>query len=184
MEIKCFTDGSFYRRDSKEFAGYSVYFPDGIIINEEKIDQIYKKFIHSPITNQRAELYAIYKAIYIVTKNLEFNKLTIYTDSKYCVKSFTEWYKKWEKNNWKSSSGVDVKNQDIIKPIINNIKKYKNKIDFIHVYGHDDNEEDYFAICNGLADAYAGKASGHYSELEAEKKIKKYLYLKNNLKNI
>lgn len=182
MEIKCFTDGSFYKRDSKEFAGYSIYFPDGIIIKEKEVNQIYKKFIHTPITNQRAELYAIYKAIYFVTKYIEFGKLIIYTDSRYSVESFTKRYKTWEKNNWKTATGKDVLNQDIIKPVVNNIKKYKDKIEFIHVYSHSDDEEDYFSVCNNLADAFAGKASGHYSEEEAERLIKKFLYMKNKLK--
>ena len=48
--------------------------------------------ISEPDTNQRAELIAIINALELCQKDL---KTIIHTDSKYAIKSSTEWYKKW-----------------------------------------------------------------------------------------
>lgn len=50
----------------------------------------------------------------------------IHTDSKYTIDCLTEWYKGWQKKNWKSSTGEDVKNQDIIRPTIK--KMYEDRL--------------------------------------------------------
>jgi ribonuclease HI len=66
-------------------------------------------------TNQRAELTAVARAL----DHIPIDRSTIIlTDSRYSIQCLTEWFPKWEKNNWKSSSGKDVENRDLIEPII------------------------------------------------------------------
>ena len=67
--VVVYTDGSFIKNKGGVKCGYGVYFPNNEISN------ISKKFTKAPLTNQRAELYAIYKAIKKVSKKLKFNKL-------------------------------------------------------------------------------------------------------------
>jgi len=147
-EVIIFTDGSFVA--ATKACGYGVLFPNGEFSN------ISRRFKLEPKTNQRAELYAIYKAIKTVYKNSE-NKILnikIYTDSEYSIKSLTVWIKNWKKNNWKSSGGKDVMNQDLIKKIDDLIQKYPGKITFQHVKSHT-KKKDFESINNDLVDILA-----------------------------
>ena len=110
--------------------GIGVHFP-GLEFND-----ISKKFTESPITNQRAELCAIQEALDTVITDQTIDKITIYSDSTYSIKSLTEWIKNWEKNGWKSANGKPVKNLDLIQPIYRTLKAHKNKVNFIHVKAH------------------------------------------------
>jgi ribonuclease HI len=153
-EIKIFTDGSYVK--ATKACGYGVLFPNGEYPN------ISKKFTIEPKTNQRAELYAIYKGIKTVYKDIK-NKvnfktnITIYTDSEYSIKSLTIWIKNWKKNNWKASTGKDVLNQDLIIKLDNLIEKYKTNyggIKFVHVRSHT-GRKDFESINNDLVDELA-----------------------------
>lgn len=142
--IKVFTDGS----KTPNRCGYGIHFID---LN---IDDISKKFKKYPLTNQRAELYAIYKALKIITKKYNFKQIEIYTDSEYSIKSLTIWIKKWEKNDWKTAQNKPVLNVDIIKKINNIMSNNIGKIKFIHVKAHT-NKDDYNSIHNAIADRLA-----------------------------
>lgn len=144
--IEVFTDGSYMRNDN--IAGYGIYFPNGEIPN------VSKPFIHKPITSQRAELYAIYKAILIITNVLTVDKIIIYSDSEYSIKSLTIWIKKWKTNNWKSSTGEPVKNVDIIKKIDNCINDFDGVVKFIHINSHT-GKTDRLSLANHEADILA-----------------------------
>lgn len=146
-EIKVFTDGSFSKSRDGIKCGYGVHFPD------EELDDIANKFDDKP-TNQRAELYAIYKAIKIVSKNYDFDKLNVYTDSKYSIDSLTVWIKNWKKNGWQTAGNKDVLNQDIIKKIDKYLTKHKNKVIFTHVKAHT-GKQDEFSVCNDVVDKLA-----------------------------
>ena len=150
MSIIIFTDGSCITKTDK--CGYGIHFP-----NKEYKD-ISKKFNILPQTSQRAELYAIYKAIKKVSKTDKNNDIKIYSDSEYSIKSITMWIKKWKKNNWKTANGKDVLNQDIIKKIDNIINEHIGKIEFIHVTAHT-NKKDYESIHNSIADSLAKNGS-------------------------
>ncbi|KAI2625458.1 ribonuclease H-like domain-containing protein [Xylaria nigripes] len=65
-------------------------------------------------TNQRAELTAIIRALEL-TKSVK--SIRIITDSKYSIDCSTNWYKAWERNDWKKANGDTVMNQDLIKRI-------------------------------------------------------------------
>jgi ribonuclease HI len=150
MEIEVFTDGSFIKsHDQKNIiAGYGIYFPNNELSN------ISRPFLHKPITNQRAELYAIYVAIFKITKHLDVKKITIYSDSEYSIKSLTVWMPNWIDNGWKKANGKKVENQDILKLINNLMQKYEGDINFIHVRSHT-GKHDYRSLGNEQADKLA-----------------------------
>ena len=65
----------------------------------------------------------------------------ICTDSMYSINCIEKWCKSWLKNNWKNAKGQDVKNQDIIKSILEyqtNItsKNLNITLKFKHVFSH------------------------------------------------
>ncbi|KAF1917810.1 ribonuclease H-like domain-containing protein [Ampelomyces quisqualis] len=87
-------------------------------------------------TNQRAELTAVARALDHVPID---RSVLIHTDSNYSIKCLTEWFQKWETNNWKSSSGKDVENKDLVEPIIARIRERdlcRAKTEFKWIKGH------------------------------------------------
>jgi ribonuclease HI len=87
-------------------------------------------------TNQRAELTAVARALDHVPID---RSVLIHTDSNYAIKCLTEWFQKWETNNWKSSSGKDVENKDLVEPIIARIRERemcRAKTEFKWIKGH------------------------------------------------
>jgi len=60
-------------------------------------------------TNNIMELTAVIRGI----ENSEFKSITIYTDSKYVKNGITIWIHKWLTNEWKTSTGSDVKNKKL-----------------------------------------------------------------------
>lgn len=146
--VLIYTDGSCMKGKGYIKCGYGVYFPGNELSN------ISKKFTKTPLTNQRAELYAIYKGLKKIIKNLTFNKIEIYSDSEYSIKSLTEWIISWKKNNWKTSANKEVLNQDIIKKIDKILQKNKNKITFTHVRSHT-GKQDKHSLGNEQADKLA-----------------------------
>ena len=127
--IIIFTDGACSSNGkSTAKGGIGVHFPN------KEFNDISKKFTESPITNQRAELCAIQQALATVIVDPTIDKITIYSDSTYSIKSLTEWIKNWEKNGWKSANGKPVKNLDLIQPIYRTLKAHK--VNFVHVKAH------------------------------------------------
>lgn len=68
----------------------------------------------TPQTNNRAELTGLLRALQIAPKDRD---LEIITDSNYSINCVTVWYKSWMGKKWKTSTGKDVENQDLIKDI-------------------------------------------------------------------
>jgi len=141
-QIKIFTDGAYLGNIKK--AGYGVYFPN------KEYKNYSRPFLHEPITNQRAELYAIYKAL-LITKDTT-KQIIIYTDSEYSIKSLTIWIKKWIVNNWKTANNKQVLNVDLIMKIYN-LMENRNII-FKHVRSHT-NKKDWESLCNEEVDKLA-----------------------------
>jgi len=148
--IIVFTDGSCTGNGKKTaHAGIGIYFPS------KEFKDISEAFTLTPITNQRAELYAIHKALMIIDEaSVEFENIDIYTDSLYSIKCVTEWIKKWEINKWKGATGKVVLNQDIIRPINDLLKKHDGKISFKHVRSHT-GETNLESVYNDRADKLA-----------------------------
>jgi ribonuclease HI len=110
--------------------------------------QFMEEFTIKPITNQRCELMACYKAMeYILSivntessNNYKGCIWNIYTDSNYVYKILTNWIYAWQKNNWLTAGKTPVKNQEIIKNLWKIyqilITEYDIKIKFYHIYSH------------------------------------------------
>ena len=146
--IKVYTDGSCMKSKTSTKCGYGIYFPD------KELPDVGKKFILEPLTNQRTELYAIYKAIKFVDKKYNFEELTIYSDSQYSINSITIWIKTWKVNGWMTANKKEVLNQDIIKKIDKLMMKHEGKIFFIHVKAHT-GRQDANSIANDMVDKLA-----------------------------
>jgi ribonuclease HI len=149
--LEIYTDGSLVRKGDKIYCGYGIYFPN----NEYK--PISRRFTHEPITNNRAELYAILKSLILANiinleriKNnqTEIEKVKIYSDSEYSVKTFNVWLPNWKKNK------KEYKNPDIINEIetLMNIAPYK--IIFTHIRAHT-GKTDIHSISNDIVDKLA-----------------------------
>ena len=142
--INIYTDGACINNGKKNAkAGIGIYISDDFTISE--------KLIGLP-TNQRAELYAILKAL-LVIDILNYKNINIYTDSMYSINCITKWVKGWKKNGWKDSKKKDVKNKDLIDNIDKIYSKY-NHIHFNHVEAHT-NKTDIHSIGNDKADKLA-----------------------------
>lgn len=146
--INVFTDGSRILKNHKFYGGYGIYFGSNDKRNKAEV------YNDGEITNNRAELYAILDSLNILKieiKNKE--KINLFTDSEYSLKSVTEWYKIWEKNNWKDNEGNERKNIDYIIPISKILENNKN-ISIKHIRSHTGNK-DYLSIGNSEADKLA-----------------------------
>lgn len=140
-KLYIFSDGGCKSNGKKKAsAGYSVFFTD------DENSPFYKfnktDIILDEPTNNKAELSAILLIFQIIHDNIELFKtqeIVIVTDSQYSIKCIDTWSKTWSKNGWKNAKGENVKNQDIIKNILEK-KKYISaqniKITFKHVFSH------------------------------------------------
>lgn len=91
-------------------------------------------------TNQRAELYAVLKALESLhTQPPCVRNVVIFTDSKYVVKGLTVWATKWEQEGWKTLKNKQVVSMDLFKrarDMISTLNANGLTVKFIHVPGH------------------------------------------------
>lgn len=99
----------------------------------------------SNTTNNKMELNAIMCSIKLIYTQFSIPvDAVIHTDSKYCINSLTEWYKKWKQNNW-MKRGFDgsleaVKNKQYIKPCIDMLEDMgAHNVEFKWIKGHSGN---------------------------------------------
>lgn len=147
-DIDVFTDGSCMKK-YKTICGYGIYFPN------KELPNISRTFKYPPLTNQRAELYAIYVAVVTIKKHIpNFRTINIYTDSAYSINTLTDWMYKWVHNGWKTAGQQPVMNTDIIMKLYDVISKRRNKIKFTHVRSHT-GKQDALSLGNEMADKLA-----------------------------
>eukprot|EP01040_Poterioochromonas_malhamensis_P006839 gene6839-7374_t len=86
-----------------------------------------------PQTNQRAEIYAVIKALELAIEEVhargveEFSDgILIHTDSKYVVEVMTEFIYKWKRNGWKTAKGFPVSNRDLLESLDELITEVEN----------------------------------------------------------
>lgn len=142
-EIYIFTDGSSRKTNIQPNSGTGVYLGHQCInIKEQYNDR----------TNNMCELQGLDYAFKLIVKYAyELSKMKkiikIVSDSEYCIKACSIWLPNWKKNNWKTSTGEDVKNRDLIESIdsyMSRIKllnsklpdEEKIKIKLIHINSH------------------------------------------------
>ena len=151
--IIVYTDGS-CSGNGKSYAtgGIGIHFPN------RELKDISKVFDMTPVTNQRAELYAILTSLRYIKKNLGLRnyQVLLKTDSKYSIQSITKWVNGWVKNGWKTVNGDPVANREFIETIYNYTQKYS--IFFEHVSAHTNGDDD-DSIANAVADELATKAT-------------------------
>lgn len=85
----------------------------------------------APVTNNIAELYAIWVAVLNTPKDLP---LLIRTDSEYSMNIFTKYLPQWIQRNWKTTDNRPVINRELIEAISEAMKD--RIIHFEHIYSH------------------------------------------------
>ncbi|VBB17788.1 ribonuclease H [Yasminevirus sp. GU-2018] len=156
--IDVYTDGSFRKTPKGDICGYGIYFPG------RELKNVAAPLRDDVITNNRAELRAIYQAIVRIAKNYTFDLINIYTDSEYCQKSLTTWIVMWKQNNWKNAKRKPVENQDIIMKIDRYMQRYQGKINIQWVRAHTGGK-DIHSVNNAKADRLANMGADKYGEL-------------------
>ncbi|TPX30947.1 hypothetical protein SmJEL517_g05627 [Synchytrium microbalum] len=114
-------------------AGIGVFFGDNRRMNLSE----------SPIpgkqTNQRAELYAVIRALQRLAqdRNLDQNdEVVIWVDSEYVSKGWNEWLPNWQENDWYNSQGNQVANQDLWQKLIGEVNETPAEVSIQKVAGH------------------------------------------------
>ena len=116
MITEVYTDGSCYnnqaRNKSNTAGGIGVFWGD----NDHR--NLSEPFYIKPITNNRAEIYAIIKAIEIYSvsydQKCKNQTLQINSDSKYVLDTMTKWFKGWKARGWKKADGKTPENLDLL----------------------------------------------------------------------
>jgi ribonuclease HI len=115
--LRIYTDGSSLANgQAGSRAGLGVWFGDGDRRN------IAERLKGDPQTNQRAELQAIYRALEVAPVD---QPVQIFTDSQYSIKCVTKWAASWSLKGWRTAAGEEVKNQDIIRRVLERMEERK-----------------------------------------------------------
>ena len=78
-----------------------------------------------PQTSNRAELRTVIAALrYRYWVGEGFTSIVFATDSSYVVDGITNWVRKWLQNNWKTSTGAQVKNWDLWECLLGEIERW------------------------------------------------------------
>lgn len=108
-----FTDGACAANGTSHAAGgIGVYF------GKDNLNNVSKPLEGDLQTNQRAELAAVKAAYEIIDRMNNCLPYEINTDSTYVINCLTKWCFNWQRNGWKNEGGFDVKNQDLLKDIL------------------------------------------------------------------
>lgn len=79
-------------------------------------------------------------------------RVTLYSDSQYLVKAFTEhWLDEWIKKGWKRGQNQPVKNVDLWKRLLKAMEPHE--VEFVWVRGHDGHPQN--ERCDKLATSAA-----------------------------
>ena len=129
--LQIYTDGSSLANGKAgSRAGVGVFFGDGDARN------VSERLVGDPQTNQRAELMAMLRALQIAPTG---QTVQIISDSQYSINCVTQWAIGWKSKGWKTATGENVKNQDIIRAILDKMDertKAKANTYFHWVKGH------------------------------------------------
>lgn len=136
MNVSIYTDGS-ARGNPDGPGGYGailVYIDSKGEQHERELSAGYQK-----TTNNRMELMAAIAGLEALTKPCN---VTLYSDSQYLVKAFTEhWLDGWIKKGWKRSGNDPVKNIDLWKRLLKAIEPHKVSFEWVRGHnGHPMNE--------------------------------------------
>ncbi|PWN25884.1 ribonuclease H-like protein [Jaminaea rosea] len=110
--------------------------PEGAIGITSELGDVSERLPESmrPHINNKAELWAIYKALRAAPYH---RPIELWTDSSDCVNTFTDWFWGWEDNGGRKANGQPVANWNLICDIMKVIRSRRNQtINFGHVPGH------------------------------------------------
>lgn len=148
--ITIYTDGSTLKNGTKDaLGGFGV-----VVVQDDKVIAAYAERTKGT-TNNREEMKAIIYALENYgAENGTFTAPIVYSDSSYCVNSFTNWIKGWKANNWMRAGGKKLENLDLIQLYDKLTSDEGLCVDLRKVPGHAG------IVYNELADALAtGKMS-------------------------
>lgn len=150
-DITIYGDGS--SRKNKD-GGYGF-----IILEKGEPDRMGSGFEHNT-TNNRQELNAVIYAIQACAVGPR--TITVWSDSQYVIKAFTDgWLAKWKRNYW-MNNGEPVKNKDLWVWLDSLVQSYElsgTKFAWEWCRGHDGNY--YNEIVDKLAQAASLEAGNH-----------------------
>jgi len=128
-DIIIYTDGACSKNGSTSAkAGIGIHFSKRNKIKFDDVSEPLLEIDGQKVTNQRAELYAILKALRI-TKEVT-NHIIIYTDSEYSINCVMRWFASWVSKNIVEKK----KNVDLIRPIHQYYRS--NNFEFRHINSH------------------------------------------------
>ncbi len=158
--LKIWTDGSCLNNGKAlAQAGIGVFFHDKC---DENISEPLS--LEGKQTNQRAELWAIQRALEVVFCKYTFEEtesewstlktVEIITDSAYSIGCLIDWIPGWKSRGWKTSKNKPIENLDIILPTYRLLTSFQHilptKIVLTKVKGHSDdfgnNQADLLAV--------------------------------------
>lgn len=130
----CYTDGSCQGNPGP--GGFGV-----VVLDDNENLITYHSERNENTTNNREELKAILWAFLKYGKTAAVNKnpLKVYSDSAYCVNTFTNWMFSWEKRGWLKSDNQTPENLDLIIPFFKHLQN-GNQIEIYKVKGHANNK--------------------------------------------
>ena len=134
-----YTDGSAHPNPGP--GGFGV-----VVCNDNNdIIHLYSKQTNNT-TNNREEIKAILWSLLTYGKSNE--EVIVYSDSNYCVQTFTSWMFGWARNGWVKSDKKIPENLDLIQAYYNALNE-GYKINLKKVKGHAGNK--YNELADGLA---------------------------------
>ncbi len=100
-----YTDGACINNPGDGGWGVVVYLEDDSVMEFGNFQ--------ADTTNNRMEMMAALMALQIFKASGQTTPILLYTDSQYLKNGINEWIKNWKRNNWKTSQGKPVLNQDL-----------------------------------------------------------------------
>jgi ribonuclease HI len=102
-----YTDGSAHPNPGP--GGFGVV----VLDNNENLLYTYSKQYENEVTNNEMEIKAILYTL--LTYGSKDNPPVVYSDSSYCVNTFTKWMYNWESSGWIKSNKKPPENLELIK---------------------------------------------------------------------
>ena len=138
--IVIYTDGSALKNGAKDaVGGFGVVVCQGKPGQDPSEYEIVDAYAERAegTTNNRMELSAILWAIehYGARPGMFFPPI-VYSDSMYCINSFTNWIKGWKANGWMRAKNKPLENKDLMQTYDRLTSNEGIKIDLRYVKGH------------------------------------------------
>lgn len=129
-KVDIYTDGACRGNGkSKNIGGYGI-----VLMFGDNIKEVSRAFEHT--TNNIMELRSVVDALNMLKEPCD---VRVFSDSAYVVNGLEKnWLYSWVRNNWKTSSGSDVKNKELWMDLLKCLKVHK--VEFVKVKGHSDNK--------------------------------------------